>query len=216
MEHYDVPAADIELLPNGYNPAEFNPVRKSELRALARAERGYRDDDRVLVFVANELERKGFFPLAEAMAAMKDPSLKLLVVGRVSLAPHLPLLRRLGIEKQVYCHGPSADVARLYAAADLFVLPTYYEAWGLVIVEALATGLPVLTSRLAGAAVAVQEGETGELLDDPRDPAEIRTRLEKMLASDPIPPESIAKTVERFRWSVVLQRYEEILAEQCA
>ncbi len=216
MEHYGVPAGDIDMLPNGYNPAEFHPGRRAELRDKVRAELGYGPSDRVLVFVANELERKGFFPLIRAVARLKDPSLRVLVAGRVSIEAHAGMLQSLGLAGRVTCVGPSADVARYFAAGDLFVLPTYYEAWGLVIVEALATGVPVLTSRLAGAAVAVQEGRTGLLLDDPHDEAEIAGKIDRILRSRWASPQDISASVQAYRWEKVLTRYEEILRANCA
>jgi UDP-glucose:(heptosyl)LPS alpha-1,3-glucosyltransferase len=213
IEHYAVPDADITILPNGFNPAEFNPARRVAERHKVRAELGYKPDDKLLLFVANELERKGFFPLAEALAALKEPQVKLLVVGRVSLDSHQSLLSRLGIQHQVKCIGPSPDVGRYFAAADLFVLPTYYEAWGLVIVEALASGIPVLTSKLAGAAVAVQEPEAGLLLDNPKDPAEITQKLRQLLAAKSGDPDAISQSVEQYQWSTALLGYEKMLAE---
>jgi UDP-glucose:(heptosyl)LPS alpha-1,3-glucosyltransferase len=215
IEHYGVPAADIAILPNGYNPQEFNPQRRVALRNEVRAELGYVPSDRVLIFVANELERKGFFPLVEALARLKDASIKLLVVGRVSLEPHQSLLERLGLKASVRCVGPSADVGRYYAAADLFVLPTYYEAWGLVIVEALAMGLPVVTSRLAGAAIAVVEERTGLLVDDPQDAAEIALKIDRQLRAGAVSDEEISGTVQEYRWDRVLVEYERILQEHC-
>jgi UDP-glucose:(heptosyl)LPS alpha-1,3-glucosyltransferase len=211
-EHYDVPAADVDLLPNGFNPEEFHVGRRGAEREAVRAELGVGREERVVVFVANELERKGFFPLARALGRLKRDDVRLVVAGRVDLAPHQEFLRNLGIAERVVCVGPSADVGRYYAVADVFALPTYYEAWGLVIVEALASGLPVLTSRLAGAAVAVAEGRTGTLLDDPRDDAEIARALERMLQSTFPSPQDIAATVERYRWDNVLQEYQRILA----
>jgi UDP-glucose:(heptosyl)LPS alpha-1,3-glucosyltransferase len=215
MEHYAVPAADIDILPNGYNPSEFNAVRRTELRDQVRAELGYSASDKVLVFVANELERKGFFPLLGAVARLRDPSLRLLVVGRVSLDAHMALIRDHGLAGQVKCIGASSDVARYFAAADFFTLPTYYEAWGLVIVEALATGIPVLTSRLAGAAVAVQENRTGLLVDDPHDEAEIAAKIDALLRMRLASPEEISRSVQAYRWETVLTRYEQILAANC-
>lgn len=215
IEHYVVPEKDIVLLPNGFNPAEFNSARRTAERDKVRDELGYKPDDRLLLFVANELERKGFFPLVEALAALKEPQVKLLIVGRVSLDSHQSLLSRLGIQQQVKCIGPSPDVGRYFAAADLFVLPTYYEAWGLVIVEALASGIPVLTSKLAGAAVAVQEPESGRLLDNPKDSAEITQKLRQLLAAKSGDPDAISKSVEQYQWSTVLLDYEKTLA-QCS
>lgn len=214
IDHYAVPAADIEILPNGFNDQEFSPHRRARERHAIRAELNCRDDDRVLLFVANELERKGFFPLVHALASLKNPQLKLFVVGKVSLDPHQSLLSRLGVAAQVRCLGPSSDVGRYFAAADLFVLPTYYEAWGLVIVEALATGIPVLTSKLAGAAAAVQpEIGAGALLDDPKDPAEIAAALTQLLAAPTPDPDRISQSVESYRWSKLLVNYEAILAQ---
>jgi len=111
--------------------------------------------------------------------------------------------------------GPSSEVADYYAAADVFALPTQYEAWGLVIVEAMASGLRVLTSRLAGAAVAVDEGRTGQLLDDPADVPEIATKLQMLLNADGPSPEEISASVAKYEWAQVLRGYESILAE-CA
>ena len=216
IEHYAVPDTDITLLPNGYNPAEFHPARRTTDREPLRAKLGLRPDDKLLLFVANELERKGFFPLIHALAALKEPQVHLAAVGRFSLEPHRDLIRKLGLEKQIHAPGPTANVAPWYAAADLFVLPTYYEAWGLVIVEALATGLPVLTSRLAGAAVAVNEPTTGLLLDNPRDPAEIKTKLETLLHTQFAAPETISQSVHQYQWQNILLPYEKLLAQYCS
>jgi len=213
MEHYGVPDADVEILPNGYNPQEFSVARRAAERDAVRSELGFSDADRVLVFVANELERKGFFPLAEALASLKSPQIKLLVVGRGAVSADWLKSKRM--EQQIRCVGPSPDVGRYYAAADFFVLPTYYEAWGLVIIEALASGLPVLTSRLAGASVAVQQNRTGLLLDNPRNPAEIAAGLSALLQTGFLPAEEISRSVLEFQWSTILTRYESILAQHC-
>jgi len=107
--------------------------------------------------------------------------------------------------------GPTHDVAQLYAAADAFVLPTRYEPWGLVIVEALGTGVPAVTTRLAGAAVAVREGETGRLLDDPEDPAELAAAIEWTLSGAALDPERVAASVGDYTWASTAECYAAIL-----
>ncbi len=216
MRFYNVPPEDIDILPNGYNPAEFNAGRRATERDSVRAELGYSRSDRVVIFVANELERKGFGPLLRAMAKIKDDSLRLLVVGRVMPGGYLPEITALGMADRVKFVGPSSDVGRYYAASDVFALPTTYEAWGLVIVEAMACGLPVLTSRLAGAAITVQEGTTGELLDNPRDVEEIAAKLRKQLATAPPPATQTEATVADYTWDKILLRYENILLANAA
>jgi UDP-glucose:(heptosyl)LPS alpha-1,3-glucosyltransferase len=210
---YNVPPADIDLLPNGFSAIEFNVDTIMPNRQSLRQSLRYRDNDKVILFVANELERKGFSTLIRALASMKDVSLKLLVIGRVSPDEYRTEVEQLGLAQQVQFTGPRGDVARYYAAADLFVLPTQYEAWGLVIVEALACGLRVVTSRLAGASVAVSEGQTGYLLEDPRDPAELAGKIRRILEEPESDRHTIASSVSQYSWDRILPRYERLLVE---
>ena len=214
MRFYAVPSEAIAVLPNGYSATEFNTERVSEHRAVMRQKLNYRAQDKVVIFVANELERKGFGPLLRAIALLQDPNVALLAVGRLNPKAYADEIRRLGLADRVQFTGPSGDVATFYAAADVFALPTQYEAWGLVIVEALACGLPVVTSRLAGAAIAVQEGVTGSLLENPNDPAEIAAKLRPLLDGPRVSAEAITQSVAQYSWPNILRRYEQHLCEQ--
>lgn len=213
---YGVPREDVVILPQGYSPDEFGAHKTLVLREAARRDFGLLPTDRTILFAANEYERKGLFPLLRALAELRHQQLRLLVVGRIGSSVLQPVVRRLRLEDKVQLIGPTTDMARYYAAADLFVLPTYYEAWGLVIVEALACGLPVLTSRLAGASVAVKEGWSGELLDDPHSVEEIARKLRVLLQRDHPPREVISESVSQYAWPVVLQKYESILQESAS
>jgi UDP-glucose:(heptosyl)LPS alpha-1,3-glucosyltransferase len=199
--HYGVPGEDVDVVPNGFAPEEFNVAAAREIRDSIRGELGFARDTKVIVFVANELDRKGYPALLRAVESMADSRLRLLVAGRIAPAPH-PLVKYVGSTNQV---------ARYYAAADVFALPTLYEAWGLVIVEAMATGLPVLTSRLAGASIAVREGATGNLLDNPRDESEIVAKLRPLIEGGHSSREEISASVAQYEWSRVLVRYENVL-----
>lgn len=209
---YGVPASDIDVLPNGYSVREFHPS-SAELRSEVRARLGFAGDEKVVVFVANELERKGFLPLLQAIASLQDSSVRLLAVGAFRRGEALAQARRVGLEDRVVMVGGTRDVADYYAAADAFALPTKYEAWGLVIVEALASGLPVVTSRSAGAAVAVRHGETGVLLDNPSDSAEIAEGLRVALGGPMPSPDDISASVDQYEWGRVLLRYEHLLEQ---
>ena len=195
--YYGVPAADVDLLPNGFSRAEFNPDNRRRDRAEMRRRLDLPDHAKVVVFVANESERKGLPQLLRAAAKLGDSTLHILAVGRFDPAPVRKLASSVGLGTRLRLPGASAQVAQYYAAADLFALPTQYEAWGLVIVEALACGLPVLTSRLAGAAVTVRAKDTVTLLD----------RL------DGLDPEVISRSVAAYEWSRVLEQYERILLD---
>lgn len=213
QEYYRVPETDIVVIPNGYAAEEFNIAHREQMRLMMRSKLGYEPHDKVVVFVANELERKGFMPLLRAMASLQDSTLQLLAVGRLDAQRYASEIRAMGMENRVKFVGASNTVADFYAASDVFALPTQYEAWGLVIVEAMACGLPVLTSRLAGASITVQEGRTGELLDDPSRVPEIAEKLHSLLQNNSISPMAVSGSVTDYSWASILPRYEAVLSQ---
>jgi UDP-glucose:(heptosyl)LPS alpha-1,3-glucosyltransferase len=199
----------LEFLPWGYDDATFNPIRRLQQRDEARRFFGYAPDDRVLLFAANELERKGFEVLLAALR--KVPEAKLLGDGRETPKPGM--FESYGVGERVQWRGHPGGISMLHAAADVLVLPTRYEPWGLVIVEALGSGLPVVTSRLAGASMAVQDRRTGMLLDDPEDADSLAEGIRWALSGAPAPPEAIAASVRDYAWDQVIGRYEAALTE---
>jgi UDP-glucose:(heptosyl)LPS alpha-1,3-glucosyltransferase len=208
---YRVPETDISIIPNGFSPEEFNVEMRGQWREKRRQQLGYKPEHQVVIFVANELERKGFGPLLRAIASLNRPNVHLLAVGRLSPSAYVAEIARLGLQQRVQFTGPSSEVASYYAASDVFALPTQYEAWGLVIVEAMACGLPVVTSALAGAAVAVEPGVTGVLLQNPDDVQEIAASLTHFLDREVNDATAIAASVQHLAWSQVLLDYERVL-----
>ena len=191
----------------------FAPGRRTQLRASMRAQLGAGEDDIVVLMIANEWHRKGLGVLLEAVAAVGDQRLRVDLVGVRSPADYEPVARRLGLDGRMRWHGPSQDIARFHAAADVFALPTVYEPFGLVIVEAMASGLPVVASRLAGASEAITPGVNGLLLDDPHDVAELAAALARLL--DPALRASVgeaaAASVDPYRWDSVFARVDSIV-----
>lgn len=216
IRFYSVPASDIFILPNGVSATEFRPLQFTE-RDRVRSELKLPLDKKVVLFVANEVDRKGLIPLLNAASALDDPRLHILAVGKLgNMNVWQRRLSRLRLSNQVTFTGPTSCVARFFAASDVFALPTIYEAWGLVIVEALASGLPVLTSRSAGAAEAIIEGGSGFLLDRPHDNAEIATKLRMLLDGRHMGAVDIAQSVSRYHWHRVLSEYEMVLHDSRA
>lgn len=213
MRFYGVHETDVAIIPNGFCEKAFNTARSESLRPVFRKRLGFSEDDFVVAFVGNELERKGFSPLLKALALLNNKRVHLLaVVGRVSIRPYRAEALALGLGRRVHFTGAKDDLAPYYAAADVLALPTQYEAWGLVIVEALASGTPVLASRLAGAAVTVREGATGELLDNPLDIGEIAAKLEVLAAAaGERDRRAVAGSVAHLTWKRVLKQYENVL-----
>jgi UDP-glucose:(heptosyl)LPS alpha-1,3-glucosyltransferase len=208
---YGVDAGDVDVLPNGFSPVEFNPGLRSEYGSSLRRSCGIPEDAWVVLFVANEWERKGLVPLMEAVASLHDSRVHLVAVGRLPKAGVVARAQQLGISGRVHVVGPTGRVNRWFGIADAFALPSVYEAWGMVIIEALAAGVPVLTSRCAGAAVAVKEAVNGHLLEDPTDVSQIRLGLRLLREGAHGSPQEISRSVSGFEWGCVLGRYEQIL-----
>jgi UDP-glucose:(heptosyl)LPS alpha-1,3-glucosyltransferase len=209
---YDVDPTTATVIPNPYDPQLFNFERRTIDRGAARLRMGASAGEIALLFVANELHRKGFAQLLSALAIAADDRLTVHVIGRTAPSGYRRMIQRLGLEGRVRYHGPTNDVGWWLAGADLLVLPTQYEPFGLVIIEALASGVPVITTRLAGAAEAVQNGATGLLQNDPADPSELAGLIERATSADLEEWGRIAAgSVGEYRRDRVLARVERIL-----
>jgi UDP-glucose:(heptosyl)LPS alpha-1,3-glucosyltransferase len=210
---YRVPREILHVVPNGFDGSLFSTERREQDRAEMRQSIGADEDDVVLLIIANEWHRKGLGTLIEAVGALNDRRIRLDLVGVRSPDDYRPLAQRLGLAERMHWHGSSSNVSRFHAAADIFALPTTYEPFGLVIIEAMASGLPVVTSRLAGAATAIEHGVNGLLIDDPRDSARLSAELGRLL--DPDERERMgnaaASTVGAYEWREVFTHAESLM-----
>ena len=158
---YPTPPERVTLIYNGVDLARFSPDNRERFGAPARASLGLTEDAWVILFVGSGFERKGLGPLVEAMARLADRKARLVVAGKGKTEGYRAAADRLGIADRLVWAGPRQDVERLYAAADTVALPARYEPFGNVHLEALASGLPVLSSAHAGGAELIRRGENG-------------------------------------------------------
>lgn len=162
VRHYGRPAEEVTVIPNAADPAMIShPKTKAAERARTRATHGLDEGDFVLLLVGGDWPRKGLTLLIEALALTSLPVIKLLVVGRGDIKLYMRVARRHGVADRVIFSGLQKDVASYYAAGDLFVYPSYYEAFSLVVLEAMASGLPVLAARINGTEDLIQDGWNG-------------------------------------------------------
>jgi UDP-glucose:(heptosyl)LPS alpha-1,3-glucosyltransferase len=136
----------------------------------------------VLLLIGNDWRKKGLDTLLDALAACSDSPLMLLVVGNDDRKSYETIMRRSGLAGRVLFLDPSPDVLQFYAAADAYVGPSLEDAYGLPILEAMACGLPVVTSSRAGASEIIRDRENGVLLRNPEDSQELAGTLRALCA----------------------------------
>jgi len=174
-DRYHYPADKIDLVRNGV-PLDRFPFDPA-LRDRCRAELKLKHDQIALLFAGSGWERKGLLFAIEAMALCKNPEMRLLVAGRGDARPYKTMRLRFWREDPVQFLGEVADLAPLYAAADIFILPTIYDPFSNACLEALASGLPVITTRSNGFSEIIENEVHGSIVDDPANLVRLRDAI---------------------------------------
>jgi UDP-glucose:(heptosyl)LPS alpha-1,3-glucosyltransferase len=178
---YGYPADNIDIIRNGVplKKFRFDP----ELREKSREELDLKPDQIALLFAGSGWERKGLLFAIEAAALCKDRKMRLLVAGRGNARLYKTRRLRLWREEPVQFLGEVADMLRVYSAADIFILPTIYDPFSNACLEALACGLPVITTRSNGFSEIIENGFHGSIVDHAGDLLALRGAIR--LWSDP-------------------------------
>ncbi len=166
QDFYSYPAECIDVVANGVPLAEF--CGGHELRGQRRKNLGLAEKDIAVLFVGSGWERKGL-RFARAAVESLGGNFRLLVAGRGG--------RRLRDSRCVRMLGAVRDLPALYAAADIFLLPTLYDPFSNACLEALASGLPVITTRANGFHEIIEDGVHGSILSQPNELRQIRAAL---------------------------------------
>jgi UDP-glucose:(heptosyl)LPS alpha-1,3-glucosyltransferase len=171
----------LVVIHNGVDPERFDPTRLREqaekLRTLLSSE-----GETIWLLAGSGGRRKGIDTALEALAACRDPSAVLWIAGRDAPDPWRRLARALGLDGRVRFLGDRRDMPAVYAAADGLLLPTRYDPFANVCLEAAASALPIVTSGANGATEVV--GEAAIVVDDPEDIAGFADALSKLSRPD--------------------------------
>jgi UDP-glucose:(heptosyl)LPS alpha-1,3-glucosyltransferase len=186
IKYYNIPEEKIRVVYSGVNLKEFNPENIKYKKEI-REKHGISPDDILLLFVGNPYERKGLEFVIRALSKIKQKNVKLLVSGRDEPERFQSLANELGLTNRVIFRvGLFTDVNKYFSASDIFVLPSLYETFGLVVIEAMASGLPVIVSNgeFIGASELIEDGRDGLLLKDPKNFEDIAEKLKFLIENE--------------------------------
>jgi D-inositol-3-phosphate glycosyltransferase len=215
--YYSVPGKKIGVVPCGVNLQRFQAVRKD----LARKELGLRDAQFIVLYVGRFAPVKGLDRLIAAAAHLRSHrGLMFVIIGGDDRQTHaLAELRRLArkasVEGIVRFQGRvEHDLLPLhYSAADVLVVPSYYESFGLVALESLACGTPVIATNVGAMDTLIKDGKTGLLVDTPS-PRSLASAIERFILASSnasMSREEIRASILGYGWSniasAVVQEY---------
>ncbi len=177
------PMERSRLIYNGVDLKRFTPESRHDFREPLREELKLREDEIVVLFVAHNFALKGLSTLIESVGQLRREGkpVKLLVLGSDRPGSYKRDAQQAGAGEAVQFLGAVGNTLPYYAAADVFALPTWYDSCSLVVLEALACGLPVITTSHNGAAELLTDGFDGFVLDNPGDSTLLAQRLRSLL-----------------------------------
>ena len=215
IELYKLNESQIDLIYHGVDLQKFNPANKCLYRLELRQKLNLNTDQLVGLFVGNL--QKGANSAIKAVA--KNPAVHLVLVTGSDSKKEKETVKNLGIESRVHWVPLSKEIEKWFSMADFFIFPTLYEPFGMVISEAMATGLPVITSRSAGAAELITDRVSGLLIQDSWNSDEIASAVDE-IANDVLKREAIGRNARevvcKFTWKrcaeETLRVYKQILS----
>jgi glycosyltransferase involved in cell wall biosynthesis len=208
-EYFPGIAAKVSVIPNGVNAVVFRPDARA--RHDIRAEFGLGASDLVALFVGGDWDWKGLAIAIRGVAAV--PGCRLLVVGSGDIERYRRIAQEADAADRVHFAGRQTKTHRYYAAADVFVFPSSYEAFPLVVCEAAASGLPLLATPVSGVRDLLQHGQNGWFIE--RDQSQIAAKLSILRSDESLRRAMGVRSREvagRYTWSRVVDDYLSLYA----
>ncbi|GEM_PF-2533660 len=215
-QYYAVQRKKIVVIPNGVAPDWFESIKKDGFRASF----GFKEEDTVILFAGNEFDRKGLETVINALTHLPSHC-RLLVLGDDDSSFYAKKARQLNVSERVTFIGSQPDPRSAFAAADILVLPSVYEPFGMVIPEAMAAGVPIIVSKMCGAVEGLEHGEHGFFLHDPLSSDELTKYVRVLMENDALKQRIVGNARSRVRellWENVANQFlnlcEEVLQER--
>jgi UDP-glucose:(heptosyl)LPS alpha-1,3-glucosyltransferase len=218
IKYYKIPEEKIHVIYSGVNLEEFN-LDNRKFRDEIREKHGISPGDILLILVGNPYGRKGLEFVLRALSKIKQKNVKLLVSGKDEPGEFQSLINELGLTgRVVFRVGLYTDINKYFSAADIFVLPSLYETFGLVVIEAMGSGLPVIVSNgeFIGASELIEDGKDGLLLKDPKNFEDIAEKLKFLIENENVRKQmgkEANNKARKYTWGRTADEMLEVLEE---
>jgi glycosyltransferase involved in cell wall biosynthesis len=206
----------VRVIHHGVDAEIFHPRNRALWRPEIRRRIGVSEETVLALYVGDY--QKGLAPVIRAVARL--PDLHLAGVARSPVEPYQELIQQANVAGRIHLMPATAHVEHYYAAADFLVFPTFYDPFGLVATEAMASGLPVVCSAAAGAVELIEDGVDGLVVREPWDPDALVEPLRRLVADPALRRrigEAARRKVETCTWDEVARQtmvvYREIVRE---
>ncbi len=186
LKHYGTRRSRMQLLPPGISRDRIAPLDADNLRDHIRESLGIAPNENIILFVGSGFIKKGLSRAILAVASLPDQlraRTRMLVIGEDRAKPFEKMIKRLGLTDHVELLGGRADVPQYLLAGDLLLHPASDENAGMVLLEAMVAGIPVLATDVCGYGHYVVEAEMGALVSNPFFQEELDEKLATMLLS---------------------------------
>jgi UDP-glucose:(heptosyl)LPS alpha-1,3-glucosyltransferase len=214
LREYPIDPDRVDVIHPGVNLTDYQRKNKDDVRHSVRSSLGAGPDDPVIVFASMNFEIKGLDDILLSLAQFKkqNSKFKLVVAGKGNNKKYEKIIREAGLAGNVVFTGTLAKdkLIDLYLAGDLYIMLSKFDTFGMVVLEAMAAGIPVMISSHVGAKDLVQEGKNGFVIDNPSDYDYITSRLEILLNKNyrRSMSASALQTASQNTWDSVAAKYQ--------
>ncbi|UCD30013.1 MAG: glycosyltransferase family 4 protein [Planctomycetota bacterium] len=227
QRHYNFDSSRVRQIFNGVDSDLTPPDQRNTHRVQIRRQFALADDDLFVLCVAHNFRLKGVSKLIEALARLRARGesksapdtrrIYAVIVGRDNPTFYMHLADRLGVADRILFSGQTQRINAFYHAADLLAHPTFYDPCSRVVLEAMAAGLPIITTRFNGAAERINNGREGYVIDSPANVDALADGIERLTDDEHRKEcgsralEAVADVTMKNHADRVLALYEEIL-----
>lgn len=211
MRHYGIPHERITLIYNGVDLKRFRPENRHIWNIAIRERLAIPKDSVMLLFVGSGFKRKGLGTLMKAVSLARRQDIVLMVIGGDDISAYKKLADSYGISERVHFQGIQGEIEQFYAAADIFILPTLYDPFSNATLEAMASGLPVITTKNNGASELIENAQEGFVLEDLFDAEELADKINLTMRNLTVMGQRARKKAEGFSIEKVADEFTGVI-----